>query len=107
MAPLQVRSRRHAARAEQQEQQEREALQSAFHIYDLVCTDVDEGAAAARVERRRQAKERAAKAASEGAILMNYMPMVGTWQAEFHSHNAVYSHKSLLLGLDPNAHAIV
>ena len=74
-----------------------------------MCTDVDEGAAAARVERRRQAKERASKAASEGAILMNYMPMVGAWQAngEFHILNAVFSHKCSLLGLDPNAHAIV
>lgn len=61
------------------------------------------------MERRRQAKERASKAASEGAILMNYMPMVGAWQAngEFHILNAVFSHKCSLLGLDPNAHAIV
>ena len=52
----------------------------AYFLYDIVCTDVDDGTgearAAAKAERRQQAQERARRAAAEGAILMNYLPMV-------------------------------
>ena len=47
-------------------------------LYDFVCTDVDEGVAAkeAKAERRKAAQERMKRVAEEGAILMNYLPMV-------------------------------
>jgi hypothetical protein len=62
------------------------ASSSGFHLYDIVCTDVDEGPdAALKEERKRKGREQAAlkaeKAAEEGTILMNYLPMVSLQQA--------------------------
>ena len=55
--------------------------------YDFICTDVDDGPsaeirAAAKAERKRQAQERARRAAAEGAILMNCLPMVSEYLKE-------------------------
>lgn len=55
--------------------------------YDFVCTDIDDGApaaarAAAKAERRKQAQERSRRAAAEGSILMNCLPMVQEYLRE-------------------------
>ena len=55
-----------------------EAEAEGLFLYDFVCTDVDEGVAAkkAKAGRRKAAQERMKRVAEEGAILMNYLPMV-------------------------------
>ncbi|KAG1660028.1 hypothetical protein FOA52_005608, partial [Chlamydomonas sp. UWO 241] len=77
----QVRSKRLSRGMSAEAAESESALGDAFALYDIVCTDVDEGRSGERDARRRAAKEAAAKAAAEGAILMNYMPMISEYLA--------------------------
>ncbi|GAX78490.1 hypothetical protein CEUSTIGMA_g5929.t1 [Chlamydomonas eustigma] len=84
------------------------SLSSGFHLYDIVCTDVDEGVAASvREERKRLGKEQAAlkakQAAEEGTILMNYLPMVKEYLQAHNQELLLQSQEALTKGLPDDA----